>query len=76
MADTKMTDEEIMAMGRKHGMAMLQDLKEVGATPGEMLGVASFAVKGLILMAAIKKEVPKEVVRAHFDEMLNVWLED
>lgn len=72
----KMTDEEIMAMGRKHGMAILQDLKEVDATPGEILGVASFAVKGLILMAAIRKEVSKEVVRAHFDEMLDIWLED
>ena len=71
-----MTDEKIMDLGRKHGMAMLIDLKGQGATAGEMLGVASFAFKGIMLAAGIKSGLDMKTIRKTFDQCLDIWLED
>ena len=71
-----MTDEQIMDLGRKHGMNMLIDLKRQGATAGEMLGVASFAFKGIMLAAGIKSGLDMKTIRKTFDECLDIWLED
>ena len=71
-----MTDEQIMDLGRKHGMNMLRDLKNQGATAGEMLGVASFAFKGIMLAAGIKSELDMKTIRKTFDQCLDIWLED
>ena len=71
-----MTDEQIMDLGRKHGMNMLADLENHNATPGEMLGVASFALKGIILAAGIKSGHDMKTIRKAFGECLDVWLED
>lgn len=68
-----MTDKEITDMGRKHGIAMLRDLKAHGATTGEYIGVASFALQGIILAAGIKSGVDIEVLRKTFNECLDVW---
>lgn len=43
MAEKKLSDEQIMDLGRKYGVAMWRELNALGATPGEMMGVASFA---------------------------------
>ena len=71
-----MTDEQIMDLGRKHGMNMLIDLKRQGATAGEMLGVASFAFKDIMLAAGIKSGHDMKTIRKIFDECLDIWLED
>ena len=71
-----MTDEQIMDLGRKHGMNMLIDLKRQGATAGEMLGVASFAFKGIMLAAGNKSGHDMKTIRKTFDECLDIWLED
>ena len=71
-----MTNEEIMDVGRKHGMNMLIDLKNHGATAGEMLGVASFAFKGIMLAAGIKSGQDIKTIRETFDKCLDIWLED
>ena len=71
-----MTDEQMMDLGRKHGMNMLIDLKRQGATAGEMLGVASFAFKGIMLAAGIKSGHNIKTIRKTFDECLDVWLEE
>jgi hypothetical protein len=71
-----MTDEQIMDLGRKHGMNMLIDLKNSDATVGEMLGVASFAFKGIMLAAGIKSGLDMKTIRNTFDECLDIWLED
>ena len=71
-----MTDEQMMDLGRKHGMNMLIDLKRQGATAGEMLGVASFAFKGIMLAAGIKSGHNMKTIRKTFDECLDDWLED
>ena len=71
-----MTDEQIMDIGRKHGMNMLRDLKNQGATAGEMLGVASFAFKGIMLAAGIKSGQDMKTIRKTFDQCLDIWLED
>jgi hypothetical protein len=71
-----MIDEDIMGLGRKHGMAMLADFKRHGATVGDMLGVASFAFKGIMLYACIKSGLDRETIRKTFDQCLDVWLDD
>ena len=71
-----MTDEQIMDLGRKHGMNMLADLNNHNATPGEMLGVASFAFKGIMLFVGIKSGLDMKTIRKTFDECLDIWLED
>lgn len=71
-----MTEEKIMDLGRKHGMAMLIDLKDIDATPGEMLGVASFAFKGIMLAVGIKSGHDMKTIRKTFDQFLDIWLED
>ena len=71
-----MTDEKIMDLGRKHGMAMLIDLKTNNATAGDMLGVASFAFKGIMLAAGLKSGLDIETLRKNFDQCLDIWLED
>ena len=71
-----MTDEQIMDLGRKHGMNMLSELCNQGATAGEMLGVASFAFKGIMLAAGIKSGHDMVTIRKTFDQCLDVWLED
>ena len=71
-----MTDKEIMDMGRKHGIAMLRDLKAHGATTGEYIGVASFALQGIILAAQLKSGVGIAEIRKTFNECLDKWLDD
>ena len=71
-----MTDEQIMDLGRKHGMNMLRELCNQGATAGEMLGVASFTFKGIMLAAGIKSGHDMVTIRKTFDQCLDVWLED
>ena len=71
-----MTAEQIMDLGRKHGMNMLAELMNHDATPGEMLGVASFAFKGIMLAAGIKSGHDMKTIRKTFDECLDAWLED
>ena len=71
-----MTDKEIMDMGRKHGMAMLRDLKANDATAGEYLGVASFAFQGIILAAKLKSGVDIKTLRETFNHCLNIWIDD
>ena len=71
-----MTDKEIMDMGRKHGLAMLRDLKAADATPGEYLGVASFALQGIILAAKLKSGVDIGTLRETFNHCLDIWMDD
>lgn len=71
-----MTDKEIMDMGRKHGIDMLRDLKAADATPGEYLGVASFALQGIILSARMKCGVDIKTLRETFNHCLDVWMDD
>lgn len=71
-----MTDKEIMDLGRKHGVAMLRDLKANDATIGEYLGVAAFALQGIILAARLKSGVDIGTLRETFDHCLNIWLDD
>ena len=71
-----MTDKEIMDMGRKHGLAMLRDLKAHDATTGEYIGVASFALQGIILAARLKSGVGIAEIRKTFNECLDKWLDD
>ena len=71
-----MTDKEIMDMGRKHGLAMLRDLKAHDATTGEYIGVASFALQGIILAARLKSGVDIRILRETFDQCLDTFLED
>jgi hypothetical protein len=71
-----MTDKEIMDMGRKHGLAMLRDLKEHDATTGEYIGVASFALQGIILAARLKSGVDIGILRETFNNCLDTFLED
>ena len=71
-----MTDKEIMDMGRKHGVAMLRDLKANDATTGEYIGVASFAIQGIILAARLKSGVPIGTLRETFNQCLDTFLED
>lgn len=71
-----MTDKEIMDMGRKHGLAMLRDLKAHDATTGEYIGVASFAFKGIILAAQLRSGADIETLRNVFNQCLDVWLDD
>lgn len=71
-----MTDKEIMDMGRKHGIAMLRDLKAHGATTGEYIGVASFALQGIILAARLKCGVDIGTLRETFNHCLDIWIND
>ena len=71
-----MTDKEIMDMGRKHGLAMLRDLKAHDATTGEYIGVASFAIHGIILAARLKSGVDIGILRETFNQCLDTFLED
>jgi hypothetical protein len=71
-----MTDKEIMDMGRKHGLAMLRDLKANNATTGEYIGVASFAIHGIILAARLKSGVDIGILRETFNQCLDTFLED
>lgn len=71
-----MTDEQIMELGRNHGMNMLIDLENQGATAGEMLGVASFAFKGIMLAVGIKSGHDIKTIRKTFNQCLDIWLED
>jgi hypothetical protein len=71
-----MTGDQIMDLGRKHGINMLSDLENQGATSGEMLGVASFAFKGIMLAVGIKSGHDMKTIRKTFDECLDAWLED
>ena len=71
-----MTNKQIMDLGRKHGMNMLSDLKNQCATAGEMLGVASFAFKGIMLAAGKKSGHDMNTIRKTFDQCLDIWLED
>jgi len=71
-----MTDKEIMDMGRKHGVAMLRDLKAHDATTGEYIGVASFAIQGIILAARLKSGVDIGILRETFNQCLDTFLED
>ena len=71
-----MTDKEIMDMGRKHGLAMLRDLKAHDATTCEYIGVASFAFHGIILAAQLRSGADIETLRNVFNQCLDVWLDD
>ena len=71
-----MTDKEIMEMGRKHGIDMLLDLKAHDATVGEYMGVASFALQGIILAARLKSGVDIGTLRETFNHCLDTFLED
>jgi hypothetical protein len=71
-----MTDNEIIEMGRKHGIAMLRDLEAQGATPGEYIGVASFALQGIILAARLKSGVDIGTLRETFNHCLDIWMDD
>jgi hypothetical protein len=71
-----MTAEQIMDLGRKHGMNMLSDLIKNDATPGQMIGAAAFAFKGIMLASGIKSGHDMKTIRKTFDECLDVWLED
>ena len=71
-----MTDKEIMDLGSKHGVAMLRDLKAHDATVGEYLGVAAFALQGIILAARLHSGVDIKTLRETFDHCLNIWLDD
>lgn len=71
-----MTDKEIMDMGRKHGLDMLRDLKANDATTGEYIGVASFALQGIILAARLKSGVDIGILRETFNQCLDTFLED
>ena len=71
-----MKEEQMMDLGRKHGINMLSDLLEQGATAGEMLCVAAFALKGIMLSACIKSGHDMNTIRKTFVECLDVWLED
>lgn len=71
-----MTDKEIMNLGRKHGLAMLRDLKAADATTGEYIGVASFALQGIILAARLKSGVDIGILRETFNHCLDTFLED
>lgn len=76
MAENKLSDDQLMDLGRKFGVAMWRELNALEVTPGEMMGVASFAAQGIIKGAAQKLGVSVEVARKHFDMMLDIWLED
>lgn len=71
-----MTDKEIMDLGRKHGLAMLRDLKAADAKVSEYLGVASFAFQGIILAAQLRSCADIETLRNVFNQCLDVWLDD
>lgn len=71
-----MTDKEIMDLGRKHGVAMLRDLKANDATTGEYLGVASYAIQGIILAAKLNSGVDIVILRETFNHCLDVWMDD
>ena len=71
-----MTEKEIMDMGRKHGLAMLRDLRAHNAMAGEYLGVASFALQGIIVAAKLESGVDIKTLRETFNEMLDVWMND
>lgn len=71
-----MTDKEIMEMGRKHGLAMLRDLKAHDATTGEYIGVASFAIQGIILAARLKSGVDIKILRETFNNCLDLFMDD
>lgn len=71
-----MTDKEIMDMGRKHGIAMLRDLKAADATTGEYLGVAAFALQGIIRAARLKSGVDVKILRETFKHCLNIWIDE
>lgn len=71
-----MKEEQMMDLGRKHGINMLSDLLEQGATAGEMLCVAAFVLKGIMLSAGIKSGHDMNTIRKTFVECLDVWLED
>lgn len=64
-----------MDMGRKHGLAMLRDLKAHDATAGEYIGVASFAFQGIILAARLKSGADLDILRKTFDECLDAWFD-
>lgn len=76
MAEKKLSDEQIMDLGRKYGVAMWRELNAEEVTPAEMVGVASFAVQGIIRGASLQMGLPVEVAREHFDQMLDIWLDD
>ena len=76
MAEKKLSDKQMMDLGRKYGVEMWRELNAIGATPGEMMGVASFASQGIIRGASLKMGLPVEVAREHFDQMLDIWLDD
>ena len=71
-----MTDKEIMDMGSKHGLAMLRDLKAHDATTGEYIGVASFALQGIILAARLHSGVDIKILCETFNHCLDIWLDD
>ena len=71
-----MTDKEIMDMGRKHGIAMLRDLKAHDATTGEYIGVAAFALQGIILAARLHSGVDIKTLRETFNHCLDIWMDD
>lgn len=71
-----MTDKEIMDLGRKHGLAMLSDLKAHNATTGEYIGVASFALQGIILAARLHSGVDIKILRETFDHCLDLFMDD
>jgi hypothetical protein len=71
-----MTDKEIMALGRKHGIAMLRDLEAQDATIGEHIGVASFALQGIILAAHLKSGVDIGTLRETFNHCLDLFMDD
>ncbi len=71
-----MTDDKIMDLGRKHGMAMLADMRKNGATGGEMIAIASFALKGIILGVSIQSGQYLKTIRKAFNQCLDVWFEE
>lgn len=71
-----MTDTDIMDLGRKHGMAMLADMKKNGATGGEKIAIASFALKGIILGVSVETRQDLKTIREAFNKCLDVWFEE
>ena len=69
-----MTDEKIMEIGRKHGMSLFADLRKEHASAGEMLGVASFALKGIMLWIAIDTGKDIKEIRKTFNACLDILL--
>ena len=71
-----MTGTDIMELGRKHGMAMLADMKKNGAKGGDMIAIASFALKGIILGVSIASGQDLKTIREAFNKCLDAWLEE